>query len=562
MRERILNELISVDNAIALASQTLELLSRKILSVSERSIIEDAVGLPIAMDVKSPLCSPRYPRSSLDGCAVRSGMVSKGSKLKIASRSRPGGEPAKLESPENTCVWVDTGAPIPVGSDSVVPLEELEINGEDVILLSEPAPWRGVSMPCSDVTRGQMLAWRGDPITVESAASLRSIGYREVDVGRRLRACIASIGDELEDPPACSKRGKVCESNRLIMKSRLLALGVDVYDMGIVRDDPSEINRLFEESNKRGCDMLLTSGGSSVGLSDYIPVSEPQLVFRGVSVRPGRPTSLYVREGLPVFSLPGNPRSALTSLRLIVEPSLAHARLPVMGEFRARATFIGHIKPAKRDQHVPVVLVRCGLKALAIPIALESFMVVSWAVADGYVLASSGTSINPGQEVEVIGFRGPRPEFLVDFTESGLGELLAKPYISGPSSLSIIHFKQVPEDCENLMIAAPRLAARQYLSHMNIIRSWMESVSLVGRKNCATNYTAVPDVILHSELANVIPRKGSLLRVPNFQAAARLVEDGYVCNALLKSEDAQKLNNTYDIFEIIDSHSFEAVLLS
>lgn len=380
----------------------------------------------------SPGPWPPHPRVELDGCAVNAELAS--GALRIAGRLRPHSAPGVLRDPRSECVWVDTGAPLPLGANAVVPREELDVSGGSVRLASKPRPWGGVSMPASDASTGDPLVAPGRLVTPEVLASAASSGYPGILVDDdRPRVCIASFGDELCEPwEGCSVR----ESNRYQLAARLESLGLEVVDLGIRGDSVGEAERAAEDALEHGCSVLVTSGGTSVGLSDPLPAflaSRGSLLVHGLNIRPGRPTAIGYYRGLLVVALPGNPRSSGNVAETVLEPLLT-----LLGVARGRGVAKAYLaytlaNRSKRPSRIPVAVVKGGDSLLAVPVAPESFMVRSWALASGYVTIGPSETLTAGEEVEVAvtsdAFRAA-----IDAADSGLASINGRPLIRVPLS--------------------------------------------------------------------------------------------------------------------------------
>jgi molybdopterin molybdotransferase len=400
--------LATVEDAISSLTRALRSIARASRPVEVS--VREALGRLSASTLLAPSCSPRYPISLLDGCAVDSGSVGRGSRLRVAGRSRPGSKPGRLPGGEY-CVWVDTGAPLPVGADSVVPVEELEFVGtSEVVVKGDVEAWRGVAFPCSDVAAGDPLVYEGEVLTLPTAASAASLGVSRLRVYPPLKACVGAVGDELEELEACGE-GRVCEVNRMQVSRILSQFGVEVEDLGIIPDDPREVERAVERAVGEGCRLVILSGGSSVGLSDYTAklVERGASLFTGLALRPGRPTKAVLAGSTLFIALPGHPRSAHSATtEVIVRAMLSVASTPLsLGAVEAR--LLHSLAPGRRLYKAPLALIPCAGDILALPVSVESYMTASWGLADAEASLRPGSSAEPLETVEAFLYRWPPP---------------------------------------------------------------------------------------------------------------------------------------------------------
>jgi len=376
---------------------------------------------------------PRYPRVELDGCAVKADAAGRGSRLRVSGRLRPYSEPVPLGDPRAECVWTDTGAPLPLGADAVAPREILRVEGGEAVVEGDVEAWRSISLPASDVATGDPVLVPGRLATAEAVAGAASLGFRGLPVDlSRVRVCIASIGDELVEP---WEEGAVRDSNRYQVAARLRRAGAEVVDLGIVRDDAAEVSALLREAAGRGCRVLVTSGGTSVGLSDPLPSAireEGEVIVHGLRMRPGRPTLIGLARGVIVVGLPGNPRSAGNVAENVLLPLLTLLSLAQAGKGYVEATIAYTLEnPSERPAHVPVALVKGRGGLLALPVARESFMVLSWPLASGTVELPPGARLEAGSTVDVYSYADAY-RAAVDAADSGLTTVDGLPLLKAP----------------------------------------------------------------------------------------------------------------------------------
>jgi len=228
------------------------------------------------------------------------------------------------------CVRIMTGAVMPPGADTIVVQERVTVEG-DAISFTE-APKRGMNMRYAgeDLKQGQVVLTAGHLMHPADLGLIASLGIGEVNVYRKLRVAFFSTGDELTSIGQTLEAGQVYDSNRYTLYGMLVRLGVEVIDMGVVRDDPALLEQaLVKASNS--ADVILTSGGVSVGEADFMKMlleKLGQVVFWKIAMKPGRPLAYGKVGNAHYFGLPGNPVSVMVTFYQFVREAL----LVLMGQ--------------------------------------------------------------------------------------------------------------------------------------------------------------------------------------------------------------------------------------
>jgi molybdopterin molybdotransferase len=288
----------------------------------------DADGRVLAQQLVSPLQVPPQDNSSMDGYAVRTVDVThEGVVLPVSQRVPAGAAPAPLAG--GTAARIFTGAPIPQGADAVVMQEETEAAGQQhVRILRVPAPGQWIRRSGEDVRRGAVVLFAGERLSPAGLGLAAGIGTDRLVVAARPRVALFSTGDELVMPgvvpPERMKPGAIYNSNRFFLRALLQRLGCQVSDLGIVPDRlDATVDALRDAA--RGHDLILTSGGVSVGEEDHV---KPAVQALGaldlwqIAMKPGKPFA-YGKVGSTHFiGLPGNPVSSFVTFLLLVRPFL------------------------------------------------------------------------------------------------------------------------------------------------------------------------------------------------------------------------------------------------
>ena len=308
---------------------------------TETVLIADALGRALAEDVLSPLDHPPWDNSAMDGFAVRVDDVrgassTKPVRLPVSDDIAAGGFPrGPLE--EGTAARVMTGAPVPSGASGVVRVEHTD-GGADrsVVITRDSDAERNIRSAGEDVRAGQVILTRGRELTPAAIGVLAMTGQRDVTVGRRPRIGVLANGDEIVDFDRVDEvleGRRIMNSNSYALAAQIADCGADAVLLGIAGDDPDSVRERVESA--AGCDALISTAGVSVGEHDHMRAALGELgaepVFWRARIRPGGPIALNMLEDRPVWSLPGNPVSAMVTFEIFLRPAIrkmaGHARL-------------------------------------------------------------------------------------------------------------------------------------------------------------------------------------------------------------------------------------------
>jgi molybdopterin molybdotransferase len=292
----------------------------------ESLAIRAALGRVLARDVVSPIDVPAADNSAMDGYAVRSADLEAtgASVLRTVGTGFAGQRHAGTPQP-GECVRIMTGAVMPAGLDTVVPQEFVQLDGDRVtvpagIVRSGDNRRRAGE----DLARGETALARGRVLRAADIGLLASLGQGEVPVFRRLRVAFFSTGDELRSLGQPLDPGCVYDSNRYTLWAMLQRLGVELLDLGVVRDDPVALAETFRLA-AASADAVITSGGVSVGEADHTKQVMARLgdvLFWRIAMRPGRPMAIGRIGGAILFGLPGNPVAVMVTFYAFVREAL------------------------------------------------------------------------------------------------------------------------------------------------------------------------------------------------------------------------------------------------
>lgn len=310
---KLFRTLISVDEAL-----------RTVLAYAKRTEQEelgfdDALNRVLAEDIHSPVDSPPFDRAAMDGYAIR-GEDSFGASPNKAVRLRILNKRVEIGAGE--CLPIQTGMPIPKGSNAVVMLEYTKERGSDLELFRPVTPGKNVSFIGEDVKKGDVVLKEGRVLRAHDLGMLASIFKSTVRVYKRAKLGILSTGDELLDPSVAGGSG-IADVNSYMLAALTKKIA-EPHRIGIVSDDYESIKSAIS-SGLDECDGLLTTGGSSVGKRDFLADAVTDLgeiKFHGVAIRPGEPTGFGIIKAKPVFVLPGYPVAAISAFEMLVRPFL------------------------------------------------------------------------------------------------------------------------------------------------------------------------------------------------------------------------------------------------
>jgi len=297
------------------------------LREAETVLTQAAAGRVLATSLHSGIDVPPLDNTSMDGYAVRCADVSAaGTRLAVAQRI-PAGSIGHMLAP-GTAARIFTGAPLPAGADAVVMQELCALDGESVMINHVPRPGEWIRRRGEDIAVGREVLAAGTRLTAAHVGVAASVGAAQLTVYRRLRVALFSTGDELAMPGEPLKPGGIYNSNRYTLRALLEGLGCEVADLGIV-PDTREATRAALRNAAAGNDLILTSGGVSVGEEDHVkPAVEAEgaLDLWKIAIKPGKPLAFgSVRrsdgDGAAAFiGLPGNPVSSFVTFLMLVRP--------------------------------------------------------------------------------------------------------------------------------------------------------------------------------------------------------------------------------------------------
>jgi molybdopterin molybdotransferase len=304
---------------------------------AERVDLLSALGRVATEDVAAPWDMPFYDNSAMDGFAVRAADCRTGGILRVTGYV-PAGETGVSSLTPGCAVRIMTGAVIPSGCDTVIPIEDTEERADGILLREKVDPRQHVRFRGEDVRSGDTVVSARAVIGPPEISMLASFGKAVVPVYRKARVAILSTGDELIELGEQPVTGKIINSNALSLAAAIREIGAEPVILGIARDSRESHREKMAEGLK--ADVLITSAGVSAGDLDLVrdclaEIGVRQLFWK-VDMKPGGPTAFGMKEGKPVFSLPGNPVSTMITFEELVRPAL----LRMMGHRRVIKPYV------------------------------------------------------------------------------------------------------------------------------------------------------------------------------------------------------------------------------
>ncbi len=392
--------LLSVDEALAKMLAA----AQPVAEIEDLSTLE-AADRVLARDQVSTMDVPPMDNSAMDGYALRLADVpAPGARLKVSQRIAAGSVGAPLAP--GTAARIFTGAPIPPGADAVVMQEFCALQGGEVTVKKLPKPGEWIRRAASDINAGSRILAEGKRLMPQDIGLAASVGIKTLPVRRRVRLGLFFTGDELVMPGEPLAPGRIYNSNRFTLRGLAQLFGCEMRDYGIVPDS-LEATRAVLRRAAQECDLIVTSGGVSVGEADFVKPAveaEGSLLMWRIAMKPGRPLAFGKVGGATFIGLPGNPVSSFITFLVFVRPFLM--RLQGIKEVGARAiearADFDWPEPDARREFLRVKWNAHG--GLDLYPTQDSAVLTSTAWADGLVDNPAGHAIRKGERVRFLPF--------------------------------------------------------------------------------------------------------------------------------------------------------------
>tara|TARA_B100001996_G_scaffold269686_1_gene210936 strand:+ start:513 stop:1784 length:1272 start_codon:yes stop_codon:yes gene_type:complete len=289
--------------------------------------IRDGLNRILADNIKSNINVPSARNSAMDGYAINKKDIpnKNTNRLKIIGKSLAG-NPFTKSIKKGECVRIMTGAVMPSGADTVVIQEHISLSNSntEIIIDNDTQPEANVRQAGEDISKDSKVLFKGKNLAPADIGLLASLGLPKIPVIRKLKVAFFSTGDELRSIGEKLIDGEVYDSNRYTLHAMLSRLNVEIIDMGVIKDNKKLLSNAFNEAEEKA-DLLITSGGVSVGEADYVKdvlENKGNINFWKVAIKPGRPLTFGNLGNTIFFGLPGNPVSVMVTFYQFVQPAI------------------------------------------------------------------------------------------------------------------------------------------------------------------------------------------------------------------------------------------------
>jgi putative molybdopterin biosynthesis protein len=389
----------------------------KPVGVEEVPLLE-AFNRVLAEDIAASLDIPPFNRSTVDGYAVKAQDTfgadeNRPVKLRLCGTVNVGEEP-KIIVEHGTAAEIMTGAPMPEGADAVVMAENTELKNGEVHVYAAVAKDENVMKAGADIKKGEIVARKGELLRAREIGAIAAVGLAKVKVYKVPRVAILSTGAEITEPGEPLAPGKIYDINAYSLSAAVIESGGEPVYMGVFQDDAAELEKGLKKA-LASADAVVTSGGVSVGPKDVIPktlnlLGKPGVIVCGIATKPGKPTTVAVVNGKPIFALPGHPTSALLIFHLLVRPVIeGMAGRKAVESATVKAYASTRMFPARGRRTFVTVKLKRGetgvLVAEPVPTGLSG-AITTLLRADGFVeIPENQQFVDANEEVTVHLFR-------------------------------------------------------------------------------------------------------------------------------------------------------------
>jgi len=377
--------------------------------------LKNASSRVLAKDIVSEIEIPSFEKASMDGFAIKSYDTKNATKKNPIFLTIVGkifaGEKKKKSIKFGETIAIATGSPLPTGADSVIMIEDVLQNKSIIKITKKVKKKDNLALRGEEVRKNQLILKRGTWLTPQDIGLIASIGLNKISVFKQPSVGILATGNELTKPGTNLKKGKIFESNRIVISELVKQAGGRVQDLGICKDN----KKLIEKKIQKGLqnDLLVITGGSSVGERDFVPkilkdLGNPGIIVKGVSMKPGSPVTLGLIRKTPIIVCPGFPVSSFFAFFLFgtsILKRMLDTKGPPSAEIQAK------MEHRVKTQQSVTNFVRVKIRKtkndyFAKPISTaDSRLLITLTGSDGVIIAKNKKELKKGEQVKVISFR-------------------------------------------------------------------------------------------------------------------------------------------------------------
>jgi len=377
--------------------------------------LKNASSRVLAKDIVSQIEIPSFEKAAMDGFALKSPDTKNATKqspvfLKIVGKIFAGNR-KKNSIKLGETVAIATGSPLPSSADAVIMMEDVIQNKSTIKIIKKVKKHDNLALRGEEVRKNQLILKRGTWLTPQDIGLIASIGLNKVSIFKQPSIGILATGSELTKPGTNLKKGKIFESNGIVISELVKQYGGRVQDLGICKDD----KKLIEKKIQRGLrnDLLVITGGSSVGEMDFVPkilesLGNPGIIVKGVAMKPGSPVTLGMIRKTPIIVCPGFPVSSFFAFFLFgtaILKRMLDTKGPPLAQIQAKMEY------RVKTQHNVTNFVRVKIRKtkddyFAKPISTaDSRLLITLTGSDGVIIAKNKKELKKGEQVRVITFR-------------------------------------------------------------------------------------------------------------------------------------------------------------
>ncbi len=373
--------------------------------------LAEALGRVLAVDVFSGANIPDYDKTFIDGYAIDpkgtiGASVDSPVAFKVVGKLFPAEYPATQEVRRGEAVYVATGAPIPKGASATVKVEETRLNGDQIQVVRPIKLGEGIIPLGDDVKKGDLVLGKGQVLRPQDLGLLAAVGLAKAEVFKKPTVAVLSGGDELIRQSQKNPE-RIANNYALVVAGLASELGASAMLLGIMPDSEDKVRAKISDALTKA-DIVVTIGGSSVGVKDFVPdavdkLGKPGVVAHGVSLRPGAVSGFGIVDGKPVVMLPGHIGSCIAGFYLFVAPAISlYAGLEGAGMLpRLTAELTEPLDSGSQFRFLLLHLKRVEGRFLAAPVEGGSSALTTIVKSNGYAIVPSHTALAKGSIVEV-----------------------------------------------------------------------------------------------------------------------------------------------------------------